>query len=278
MIPYKIRFLVVGAGFLVGSYFSSIALAGPLNDTGIDFCREHADGTDTPINATTTCQPLSTHGGQDARYGRDAAAVKGALPQKVGGSAGTVNGNPNGFDFTKISNSGTALDATATLGSGPNDWACTYDNNTGLMWEVKTTSGLRSQDHTYTWYDDVHPYGGNAGVIGSDTCGGTLAAAPYNNRCNTQHYVATVNAVGLCGKTDWRMPTLRELYNIADRGRTNPAIDPTYFPNTPASHFWSASPYAGISAYAWDVYFDGGYDNWNHRSVADHVRLVRAGQ
>ncbi len=255
------------AGF-VATFASSFlilptTLAGPLNDTGIDFCRDDASGADTPISATTTCQPLPVHGDQDARYGRDAAAAKGALP-KVGAGG-------KGFDFTKISNSGATLSAMAALGSGPNDWACTYDNNTGLMWEVKTTSGLRNQAHTYTWYDSVHNYGGNPGTASGGNC-------QIAGHCDTEKFVKNVNDARLCNHNDWRMPTLRELYNIADRGRTSPAIDPTYFPNTPASHFWSASPYAGISAYAWDVYFDGGYDNWNHRSVAGHVRLVRAGQ
>lgn len=244
---------------------SPVILAGPLNDTGIDFCRDHATGTDTPISATTTCQPLPTHGGQDARYGRDAAAAKGVLPK-------VDTGGGKGFDFSKISNSGAVLPAGAALGSGPNDWGCTYDNNTGLMWEVKTTSGLRNQSHTYTWYDSVHNYGGNPGTANGGTC-------ETAGHCDTEKFAADVNTVGMCGKTDWRMPTLRELYNIADRGRTNPAIDPTYFPNTPAWTFWSASPYAGYSDYAWYMHFrSGGNDGWDHRTSAYHVRLVRAGQ
>lgn len=239
-----------------------ITLAGPLNDTGIDYCRDHASGAGTPISATTTCQPLPTHGAQDARYGRDAAAAKGALPK--------VDAGGKGFDFTKISNSGATLSATAALGSGPIDWGCAYDNNTGLMWEVKTTSGLRNQAHTYTWYDSVHNYGGNPGTASGGAC-------QTAGRCDTEKFVADVNAAGLCGHNDWRMPTLRELYNIADRGRTNPAIDPTYFPNTPASKFWSASLGTRTSGDAWYMYFDDGGDNWAYRSYAFHVRLVRTG-
>lgn len=226
------------AGFISGCFILPVGWSSPLNDTGIDICREHAAGADTSVNPSTSCQPLPTHGAQDARYGRDAAAVKGFLP-KVGGSAGTVNGNPNGFDFSKISNSGTVLPASATLGGGPNDWACTYDNNTGLMWEVKVNdpTHLRHQNHTYSWYDSVHNYDGMTG----EPSGGTCQTA---GRCDTEKFVADVNGVGLCSHTDWRLPTFKELYTIADRGRTNPAIDPAYFPNTPASFFWSGSPSA----------------------------------
>lgn len=239
------------------------ALAGPLNDTGIDYCGNHATGTNITVTPTTTC--TSAEGGQDARYGRDPAAQRGALTKTGDGS--------KGFDFTKIANNGSALPAGAALGSGATDWACTYDNNTGLMWEVKTISGLRSQSHTYTWYDSVHNYGGNPGVASFGSC-------ETAGRCDTEKFVADVNATNLCGHNDWRMPTVDELFNIADLGIPvpEPRIDLTYFPNTPASRFWSGSPFAGSPHYAWYVGFDGGYDDADFRIFAGNVRLVRGGQ
>lgn len=258
--------VLVAAGLLAAA-----AHAGPLNDTGIDVCRDHATGADTPVSASTTCTPAQ--GAQDARYGRDAAAVKGQLP-RVGASAGTVNGNPNGFDYTKISNSGAALPASAALGSGPNDWACTYDNNTGLMWEVKTAgtpaNELRHMNHTYTWYFSANTYGG-AGTASGGSC-------KDSGRCNTEKFAQDVNAAGLCGHADWRVPTQPELVNLADRGRSNPSIDPAFFPNTPAWYFWSGSPLAGDPGSAWGVHFDNGGAYWNYRSFAYLLRLVRAGQ
>lgn len=251
------------------------AHAGPVNDTGIDFCRSHASGADTPVTASTTCQGLPTHGGQDARYGRVAAATRGALP-KVGASSNTAAGNPNGLDYTKVSNAGADLPASAALGTGLGDWACTRDNHTGRLWEVKRNdpAHLRHMDHTYTWYFSANTFGG-AGVVS----GGSCAAA---GRCDTEKFAQDVNASnggqGLCGHTDWRVPTLQELYNLADRGRTNPAIDPIYFPNTQAWLFWSASPVAGSPVSAWGVVFYYGDDVWNFRSVASAVRLVRGGQ
>lgn len=240
----------------------SPALAGPLNDTGITWSGQASSGN------AATCDPAHP-AGQDCHYGRDAQAVAGQLT-KVGGSA-----NPaNGFDYTKISNSGQALPASATLGSGANDWACTKDNVTGLIWEVKTTSGLRSQDHTYTWYNPASP-DGNPGDMGTtSSCGNSLGG----QSCNTANYVAAVNAAGLCGATDWRMPTVKELEGIANLGSANPAIDPFYFPNTSSSLFWSGSPFAGSSFSAWVVNFNGGAGNWSFRYSADQVRLVRGGQ
>jgi len=161
--------------------------------------------------------------------------------------------------------------AGTALGPNPADWACTYDNNTGLMWEVKTTSGLRSQAHSYTWYDSAHNYGGNPGT----SSGGNCQTAGC---CDTEKFVADVNSARLCNHADWRMPTVDELGNLADLGRSNPSIDPTYFPNTPASLFWSGSPFAGYSDDAWNVFFGNGDDGWDYRFNAVQVRLVRAGE
>ena len=65
-------------------------------------------------------------------------------------------------------------------------------------------------------------------------------------KCNTQAYIAAVNAQGLCGHNDWRMPTQEELVSLLDYGRTDvtqPMIDPDYFPHTSSSvdfPYWTA--------------------------------------
>jgi hypothetical protein len=123
---------------------ASLAHAGPgaLNDTGITFC---GDATTNTANCATVAADGGKFPRQDARYGRDAQAAAGTLAKVGGGGAG--------FDFTKIANNGTVLAASAALGSGATHWACTRDNVTGLIWTVKTTSGLRSQSHHYSWYN-----------------------------------------------------------------------------------------------------------------------------
>ena len=134
---------------------------------------------------------------QDARFGRDAAAAAGQLT-KIGAGDG-------GFDFSKIANNGTTLAAGVALGGAATDWACSKDNVTGLTWEVKTTSGLRSSVHSYSWYSLAASNGGNPGDVGIDTCSGTLSA--YSNECNTQNFIMAVNAASLCGAGNWRLPT-----------------------------------------------------------------------
>jgi pimeloyl-ACP methyl ester carboxylesterase len=218
----------------------------PLNDTGLDWCAN--------TNQKNLACPISSFPGQDAEYGRDA----------------TYNDDSDGqagFSFTKISNSGNSLPNSAALGSGTNDWACTRDTVTGLIWEVKTDDGgMRDKDWTYLWYNpDAATNGGFAGYPSSD------------NR-DTFNFVADINRQGLCGATDWRLPNRFELESITSNDRANPAIDTSFFPNTQTNLYWSSSPYA-LDAYdAWTVHFGkGSVYNSSKGYYSFYTRLVRGG-
>jgi hypothetical protein len=232
------------------------ACYGRLNDTGIQRCSDGASGN-------LDC-PVAGFSGQDSDYGRDAKARLAKLDKTGAGVAG--------FDFTKIANDGSKLAATAKLGTATKDWACTLDNVTGLLWEVKTNDGgLRDKKNTYTWYNpDETKNGGNAGVRHSGKC--------IDSKCDTQAYARAVNAATLCGKRDWRIPKQAELLSIVNRGRFNPAIDDTYFPNTVSNYYWSSSPVINNSNIAWTVYFYYGGDSLNTKGYDYFVRLVSTQQ
>ena len=226
-------------------FFSGLISAAGLNDTGFTTCADAA-------GATVSCTAASAVQGQDARYGRDAAAGTSALT-KVGGGA-------NGFDFTKISNGngtnpGAILPASAPLGTAAGEWGCTYDNTTGLMWEVKTTSGLRSSSNSYSWYSTNSAT--NGGGVGTPSSGACFATG----RCDTEKFVQDINATNMCGHSDWRMPTLRELRGLLRLGATPLAIDIGYFPNTPGGTgfvYWSGSPNQAFPNIVWWVDFLSG--------------------
>lgn len=254
----------------------------PLNDTGIT-------GSGNASNTiATTCDP-NDPAGQDCHYGRDKAAADGTLT-KVGASAPN-NGIANGFDFSKVCNSGQlagqgTCPANPTLGAGNDEWACTKDNVTGLVWEVKVDdpSHLRYAGHAYYWYStDATTNGGSPGTsgAGSSTSSGAACLGSATNRCDTEKFVQDVNAAGLCGVSDWRMPTVKELYGIADLGRFNPIIDPVFFPNTvpavsnPPTLYWTGKRYAVNSA--WSIDFRNGLVDASGDEFGLLVRLVRSG-
>jgi hypothetical protein len=228
----------------------------PINDTGIDWCADVANNYNVGDASykTMQCDAVSwANPGQDGHYGRDALAREQELPKIGSGAAG--------FDFTKISNAGSELSNSATIGIGPNDWACTRDNVTGLTWEVKVNDPghLRYHGHTYTWY-----------LTGRGSQNGGLCLGSV---CDTNGFVQAVNDQGLCGANDWRVPNLRELQGIAKYSRLGPAMDRTFFIHWGLT--WSASEYAAELNKAWNINFNDGRANGGSDSVPRRVRLVR---
>jgi hypothetical protein len=63
----------------------------------------------------------------------------------------------------------------------------------------------------------------------------------------------------LDGKSDWRLPTVKEVASIFDPrlgSATHPYINATLFPEThQTAVLWSSTPLAGSSTYAWAVNF-----------------------
>lgn len=266
-------------------------LTKPLNDTGTTECGNF-DGSFVNSNSELECSiqpvvPTQTNdgydadgyiipGGQDALYGRD-------FSQDDDGDGHA------GFSYTKIDSSGVPL-ADQSQNFNTNPWTCVKDNVTGLIWEVKTTSGLQSNTHLYTWYNSTGVNdGGDHGVgdtglgtttgfesgevsSGSDDCGNAA-------RCDTEKYTADVNALNICGETnnDWRLPNYQELLSIVNYNGTNPAIDVIYFPNSGNSlAYWSSTPYY-LGTSAWHVNFSSGYVTISEKNVGSSIRLVRTG-
>lgn len=280
---------------------SAFLIGKPLNDTGITLCGDYAyddissgyDGSDEHNNAIDCANEASPSAmaaqegfeiangndsvpaGQDAVYGRDA-----------NDAANADSDGHKGFSFTKIGAGGEELASDAS------SWSCVRDNVTGLIWEVKTDDGgLRDKDWTYTWYNstgvnDGGDHGvGDAGVgmtTGYEHVVGTYAGT--NNclnasSCDTQKFAADVNAVGLCGASNWRLPTSAELKNLLHLGVVYyPAIDTDFFPDTADGSHWTSSPSALSGSSARVVDFVMGSDSIDDKHVGNYVRLVRSDQ
>jgi len=111
------------------------------------------------------------------------------------------------------------------------------DKNTGLMWQQAIPK------EEYKWEDAV-------------------------NYCENLTYA---------GYSDWRLPTPQELLTIVDNNKHKPAINTTYFPNTPSGKFRSSSTYRDSSCHAWCVDFDEGAVTERYCDCNDsiNVRCVR---
>jgi hypothetical protein len=86
------------------------------------------------------------------------------------------------------------------------------DKSTGLMWEQKTDDGgPGDKDIKRTWNDSM-------------------------KYCES---------LTLGGYTDWRLPNTKEQERIVDLGKSHPAVDTQFFPNTQNAIYWSGTSCSG---------------------------------
>lgn len=117
-------------------------------------------------------------------------------------------------------------------------WAGVYDKTTDLWWEAHTSR------EKYSWAD-------------------------IGNR------MSEVNWTGLCGHYDWRVPEIHELKSLVIK-ENKPTVDNEYFPNTPASYFWSVVRGPNNFGYTWLLSFCDGYTHYgDYNHYEEFVWLVR---
>jgi hypothetical protein len=89
-----------------------------------------------------------------------------------------------------------------------------------------------------------------------------------------------VNGTGFAGKSDWRLPNVKELMSLSEFACNDPAINLTLFPVDPYSPiFWTSTPMPqGSGRDAWSVNFNKGFNLQLFKTNTEHVRLVRGGQ
>lgn len=97
-------------------------------------------------------------------------------------------------------------------------WACTLDTRTGLIWERKSgPGGLHDGHSSFTPYRREWEKGGRI-VVYRDTSSGQCARqALAGGSCNIGAYVDAINQARLCGRDDWRLPTMPELIEVTRR-------------------------------------------------------------
>jgi hypothetical protein len=133
-----------------------------------------------------------------------------------------------------------------------NDYT-TKDNVTGLVWKT-CSEGLRGAGCT----------------IGSVVNTDWESAKSLCEGLNLAN-----GGVGYAGRQGWRMPQLLELYSILDLARTSsPVINPSFFPNSSGTAYWSSSMDAAQTNYARFIWIADGEPNVSPKGSTFGVRCV----
>jgi Protein of unknown function (DUF1566) len=168
---------------------------------------------------------------------------------------------------------------------------CVRDNATGLIWEGKTTAGLRAVQNKYNNLDSTSLLQIPANTVPSTTAlpARSPTQAEIDAPDNTIGYRNNVNALKLCGASTWRMPTKDELQTLRLPGSTT-QIDLNWFSNTNFNGYYATSTQFGTQAERASViqFGTGAVDNWLRDGTIWHptwgalplrensVRLVRS--
>tara|TARA_B100001029_G_C15058111_1_gene456028 strand:+ start:150 stop:1826 length:1677 start_codon:yes stop_codon:yes gene_type:complete len=145
--------------------------------------------------------------------------------------------NTSNFNLTKMDEWGNELSENAS------EWSCVKDEVTGLIWEVKKDTnrtfgddGLRDLDDKYAFYDSTNVINGfndfgDKNVSGTDCFFAVDGSTDYN--CNTEDFFKSLNSQPsgehFCGKTNWRLPTPKEVIQLLDLNEASPNFPEDYF-------------------------------------------------
>jgi hypothetical protein len=182
--------------------------------------------------------------GQLRCYDREAKVVALGPEDELWGENGCFVVNP--MSFTKLGQKGKELSDSVTWDEG---FRMVRDNNTGLIWEVKS------------------PIAGDINFC-ADTYSRTDAQKIYINKLNAKKYG---------GFSDWRLPNKDELKSIIDYSTTDPALDTLYFPFCKPAFYWTKVAYNMEPPFIWGIFLGLGSGICYAPGSLQYVLAVRAG-
>lgn len=90
--------------------------------------------------------------------------------------------------------------------------------------------------------------------------------------------LAYASSLTLTGKSDWRIPNVKELYSLNDEKLHAPSFNKTFFPSIASGNFWSSTTLPNQTTKAWDINVDYGIVSYNEKTVKEYVLCIRGGQ
>jgi len=137
---------------------------------------------------------------------------------------------------------------------------------------VRAVRNVISTTFSVTHYTD-----NNDGTVTDNFTGLTWQKIQSPNTLTWEEALAYAGSSTLAGKSDWRLPNIKEIQSLNDVSLFKPSFNKTYFTGVAAGNYWSSTTMYQTTAKAWDINVDYGIVSYSEKTLKENVLLVRGG-
>ena len=176
------------------------------------------------------------------------------------------SGNRRGDDTSKV------WAANGGGGIGPHPKTETISAGGSKRFHVKAVRNPYTTTFSVARFSDI----GN-GTIKDNYTGLIWQKYSSSSLMTWEEALAYSKTITLAGKSDWRIPNIKEIQSLNDPALYKPSFNKTYFPNVISGNYWSSTTLIQTTSKAWDINVDYGIVSYSDKTGKEYVILVRGG-
>jgi len=157
-------------------------------------------------------------------------------------------------------------------GIGPHPKSETVSAGGTRLFDVRAV-----RDPYLTTFSVSHFTDNGDGTIKDNYTGLTWQKIQTSDSITWEEALAYTKTLSLAGKTDWRLPNVKELQSLNNEKLILPSFDTNNFPNIRSGNYWSSTTMYLTSSLAWDLNVDYGIVSYDDKTAKENVLLVRGG-
>ena len=115
------------------------------------------------------------------------------------------------------------------------------------------------------------------GTVTDNFTGLTWQKIQPANAMTWEDALAYSKTVTIGGKSDWRLPNVKEIQSLNDISHFMPSFNTLYFPSITAGDFWTSTTLVNTPVKAWEINVDYGIVSYLEKTTPQNVLLVRGG-